>query len=247
MSTARSRQACGWPPRARTSSTSAASPRARAPSRCRRTRSCAACCRSSSVSRPRRRVPLSIDTYKAVVAREAVARGAAIVNDISGLQYDPALGRVAADAGAALVLMHTRGRSRDMYERRCTRMPRRTWRQSSRRRSRGRNALAWRATPSSSIPGWASRSEPSTASTCWRRLDRTRRARPADSVRRLRKSFLKAALGDRPPDEREWGTAAAVAASILFGAHIVRVHDVRAMVDVARVADRIRAAGHEPL
>jgi dihydropteroate synthase len=57
-----------------------------------------------------------------------------------------------------------------------------------------------------------------------------------------RKSFLKAALGDRPPDEREWGTAAAVAASILFGAHIVRVHNVRAMADVARVADRIRAS-----
>ena len=55
-----------------------------------------------------------------------------------------------------------------------------------------------------------------------------------------RKSYLKAALGQVDPAEREWGTAAAVTASILLGAHIVRVHGVRAMVDVARVADRIR-------
>jgi dihydropteroate synthase len=57
-----------------------------------------------------------------------------------------------------------------------------------------------------------------------------------------RKSFLKAALGERLPSEREWGTAAAVAASVLLGAHIVRVHDVPAMVDVIRVADATRRA-----
>jgi dihydropteroate synthase len=54
-----------------------------------------------------------------------------------------------------------------------------------------------------------------------------------------RKSFLKDALGDVPPAERVWGTAAAVAASILHGAHIVRVHDVGPMVQVARVCDRL--------
>jgi dihydropteroate synthase len=57
-----------------------------------------------------------------------------------------------------------------------------------------------------------------------------------------RKSFLKDAIGDKPPSEREWGTAAAVAASVLLGAHIVRVHGVAGMADVVRVADRIRAA-----
>jgi dihydropteroate synthase len=62
-----------------------------------------------------------------------------------------------------------------------------------------------------------------------------------------RKSFLKAALGDVPPDHRVWGTAAAVTASILLGAHIVRVHDVAAMVQVARVADAIvQAQGPRP-
>ncbi len=57
-----------------------------------------------------------------------------------------------------------------------------------------------------------------------------------------RKSFLRVGLGERPPGEREWGTAAAVTACILAGAHIVRVHGVDAMVQVARVTDTILAA-----
>jgi len=57
-----------------------------------------------------------------------------------------------------------------------------------------------------------------------------------------RKSFLKRALGDKAPAARDWGTAAAVTASVLGGAHIVRVHNVAAMLDVVRVADAIRAA-----
>ena len=61
-----------------------------------------------------------------------------------------------------------------------------------------------------------------------------------------RKSFLKSGLGDVPPHERVWGTAAAVTVSVLLGAHIVRVHDVKEMVQVVRVADEIvaRLAGH---
>jgi dihydropteroate synthase len=58
-----------------------------------------------------------------------------------------------------------------------------------------------------------------------------------------RKSFLTAPLGEREPSERDWATAAAVTASVLLGAHMVRVHDVRAMADVVRVADRIRQNG----
>lgn len=61
-------------------------------------------------------VPVSIDTYKARVADAALDAGAAIVNDISGLRYDPALGEVVARRQAALVLMHTRGRPAQMYQ-----------------------------------------------------------------------------------------------------------------------------------
>jgi dihydropteroate synthase len=57
-----------------------------------------------------------------------------------------------------------------------------------------------------------------------------------------RKSFLRAAIGDRPAPERDWATAGAVAAAVLFGAHIVRVHAVPQMADVVRVAETIRAS-----
>ena len=55
-----------------------------------------------------------------------------------------------------------------------------------------------------------------------------------------RKSFLTAAIGERGVDDREFATAASVAAAVLLGAHIVRVHAVREMLDVVRVADRLR-------
>jgi len=59
-----------------------------------------------------------------------------------------------------------------------------------------------------------------------------------------RKSFMREALDDRPPLERDWGTAAAVTAAVLGGAHIVRVHAVKEMVQVVRVAEATRRHGH---
>ncbi|HET7694933.1 MAG TPA: dihydropteroate synthase [Vicinamibacterales bacterium] len=187
-------------------------------------------------------VPLSIDTYKAAVAREAVAAGASIVNDVSGLQYEPELGGVVAETGAAVVLMHTRGRSSGMYELARYRDP------AAEVASELRDAIARAA--AAGIPreaividpgfGFAKRAEHSAALLAQlhtlHALERPILSGPS------RKSFLKAALGERPAADREWGTAAAVTASILLGAHIVRVHGVKAMVDVARVADLIRAA-----
>src|SRR5262245_44586071 len=74
--------------------------------------------RIAPVLRPlttRMRIPISVDTSKADVARAAIDSGAAIVNDVSGLRFDPSLGAVVARSGAALVLMHMRGRPRAMY------------------------------------------------------------------------------------------------------------------------------------
>jgi dihydropteroate synthase len=187
-------------------------------------------------------VPISIDTYKASVAQAAVASGASIINDISGLQYEPALGTVAAETGAALILMHTRGRSSGMYELAVYDDPavdvaRELEQAIERGLSAGVSREAIIIDPGF---GFAKRAEHSYAVLAGldrlAALDRPVLSGPS------RKSFLKAALGDRPPSEREWGSAAAVAASILLGAHIVRVHGVREMVDVARVADLIRNA-----
>jgi dihydropteroate synthase len=183
---------------------------------------------------------ISIDTYKAQVAREAVARGATIINDISGLQYDPALANVAAESGAALVLMHTRGRSREMYERavygdlmgdvraELEGAMRRALDAGVRRKAIVLDpGIGFAKRPGQSFELLARLSELAA-------LDRPILAGPS------RKSFLKAALGDREPLAREWGSAAATTAAVLFGAHIVRVHNVPAMLDVVRVADRIR-------
>ena len=185
---------------------------------------------------------LSIDTYKSSVAREAVARGAAIINDISGLLYEPGLANVAADTGAALVLMHTRGRSKTMYQ-----LAQYGDVVADVRRELEEAIV--RAT-AAGVPrdaiildpgfGFAKRAEHSYAILAalpeLAKLDRPILSGPS------RKSFLKEALGDREPADREWGTASAVSASVLLGAHIVRVHGVAHMADVVRVADRLRAA-----
>ena len=185
---------------------------------------------------------LSIDTYKAAVAREAVARGATIINDISGLQYDPMLAGVAADTQAALILMHNRGRSREMYERAVYTdvvvEVRSELEQAINRALAGgvrREAIVL-------DPGFGFAKRPAHSFALLANLpalsvlDRPLLSGPS------RKSFLKAALGERLPADREWGTAAAVATSIALGSHIIRVHNVPAMVDVVRVAERLRAA-----
>src|SRR4029450_11658519 len=63
----------------------------------------------------RLQVPISIDTYKAGVASAALDLGASLVNDVSGLRFDPALAKVVAEHGAGLIVMHTRGRPKTMY------------------------------------------------------------------------------------------------------------------------------------
>ena len=185
---------------------------------------------------------LSIDTYKSSVAREAIARGATIINDISGLHYEPELATVAADMGAALVLMHTRGRSKTMYQRaQYDDVVSEVRRELSEAIERATTAgVARDAIILDPGFGFAKRAEHSYALLAalpeLATLDRPILSGPS------RKSFLKEALGDRAPADREWGTASAVAASVLHGAHIVRVHGVAHMVDVVRVADRLRAA-----
>jgi dihydropteroate synthase len=190
----------------------------------------------------RLKVPVSIDTYKAGVARVALEEGAAIVNDISGLRYDPALAEVVAKRRAGLVLMHTRGRSRDMY-------------QAAKYESLmdeiadelGESvdvAIASGVARDAIVVdpgiGFAKKAEHSFAVlsrlAALSSLDRPILVGPS------RKSFLNAALGDMPPAARLWGTAAAVTAAVLGGAHIVRVHDVAEMAQVVRVADRLRLA-----
>ena len=192
---------------------------------------------------PRLRIPISIDTYQAGVADAALAAGASVVNDVSGLRYEPALGEVVARRGAAVVLMHMRGRSADMYRHAA-------YEDVIEDVSRELGEAMGRATaagvPIESIVldpglGFAKRAEHS-----WRLLANLDAPALADLARPWlvgpsRKSFLTIAIGDVPPRERDWASAASVTAAVLAGAHIVRVHRVAEMVQAARVADAVLA------
>jgi dihydropteroate synthase len=192
------------------------------------------------------RIPLSVDTYRADVARAVIGEGASIINDISGLQYEPALAGIVAESGVALVLMHMRGRPKTMYAHAAYQalVPEVT------AELQASMAVAMRGgVPSDRLIvdpgiGFAKRATdsygvlarlPSVASALRRPL----------LVGPSRKSFMNEALGRRPAPERDWGTAAAVTAAVLGGAHIVRVHGVGAMAQVVRVAEEIRRRGAE--
>jgi dihydropteroate synthase len=186
-------------------------------------------------------IPVSVDTSKAEIARQAIDAGAALVNDVSGLGQGPALAHVVAAAGAALVLMHTRGTPRTMnneavYEDVVADVT---------RELRERLSVATAAgIPLDRLivdPGIGFAKRPPHSYGVLARLPELAAAldRPV-LVGPSRKSFMREAVGERPAQERDWGTAAAVAAAVLAGAHIVRVHAVAEMVQVVRVAEAIR-------
>jgi dihydropteroate synthase len=191
------------------------------------------------------KTPISIDTYKSPVARAAVNAGAEIVNDVSGLRWDPQMAKTVADLKCGTVLMHMRGRPEE-----------------------------WRNLPPASdivllvkreLKEWAERAV----------LAGVRRERIALDpgfgfgknfdenypliarfellqatgfpllVGTSRKSFIGRTVGagkDVPAERRLYGTLATQTALILKGAHIVRTHDVKASLEVARIADAILLA-----
>ena len=192
--------------------------------------------------RGRIRVPVSVDTYKAGVAAAAVSAGASIVNDISGLRYDPTLGDAVAHSGAGLVLMHTRGRSHQMY--RDAAYDDVIAEVSAELREAVDRAVAAGVSPDRLLLdpgiGFAKRAADSRAVIA--RLPAFAALGRPLLVGPSRKSFLADGTAPLPPAERDWGTAAAVTAAVIGGAHVVRVHRVAAMAQVVRAADALRAA-----
>jgi dihydropteroate synthase len=189
-------------------------------------------------------IPISIDTTKPAVARVAIEAGAEIVNDISGLRFDPALAAVVTSTGAGLVLMHSRGTPKDMQVlppvENVLSVVTDGWRESI--------AVANRyGVLQESIaldPGIGF------GKTVEQNVELIAKLRQLVSafgdfpilIGTSRKSFLGKLLNGAPAEERLHGTIATVAASVLNGAHIVRVHDVKAARDAVTVAEAIRAA-----
>jgi dihydropteroate synthase len=190
------------------------------------------------------RIPISVDTSKSEVAEAAAAAGAEIVNDVTALGNDPRIAEVARRRKLALVLMHMRGKPRTMQK---TPFARDVLRDVA-AGLRHAVAVARRAGIAKSQivldPGIGFGKSYQQNCELLDRLPELARLGYPLLVGTSRKSFIGGVLGKgklRAGSEadRIWGTAATVTASILQGAHIVRVHDVAEMAQVARVSDAV--------
>lgn len=187
----------------------------------------------------RLKAPISIDTYKASVAEAALAAGAEIVNDISGLTFDSRMAEVVASAGAGLVVMHTRGTPQEMQ--RNTAYGDIVAEVSAGLRSS--LGLAERAgiLPERIVidPGIGFGKDMEGNLELIRRLGEFSALGRPILLAASRKNFIGKITG-KEPAERLFGTAAVVAVAIVNGATLVRVHDVAAMRDVALMAGALR-------
>ena len=193
------------------------------------------------------RGPYSIDTTKAAVARVALDAGVQIVNDISGLRFDPTLADVAARYDAGLILMHSRGTFETMHRQEpvedILKEVSDGWRRSieeAERRGVGREKIVL-------DPGIGFSKTQKQNIELIAKLDVL--ARDFSDfpvlVGTSRKSFVGHLLGGAPVNKRIHGTMASVAAAVLRGASIVRVHDVRPAVETVKVIDAIKAVNRE--
>lgn len=189
-------------------------------------------------------VPYSIDTTKASVARVALAAGVEIVNDISGLRFDPSIAEVAAHYDAGLILMHSRGAFETMHKQEpvadIMAEVARGWRQSieeAEQRGVRRDMIVL-------DPGIGFSKAPQQNIELVAKLDQLVREFYEFPllVGTSRKSFIGHLLSGAPVNKRIHGTMATVAAAVLRGAQIVRVHDVRACIETVRVIDAIKKA-----
>jgi dihydropteroate synthase len=187
------------------------------------------------------KIPISIDTQKFEVAEAALDAGAEIINDISGLKSDPRLAELAARRRVPLILMHLRGEPGTMQKAAFARDVMKNVAQGLKKSI----TIARKAGVAKSQiildPGIGFGKSFAQNYELLEKLRQLAKLGYPLLVGTSRKGFLGATLArdgkPAPPEERIWGTAATVTASILAGAHIVRVHDVPEMVQVARVAD----------
>jgi dihydropteroate synthase len=188
--------------------------------------------------RRRTHILISIDTRKATVAEKAIELGADIVNDVSGLVSDSRIAEIVAQAGAGLVLMHMKGTPERMQEAPVYRdvvVEVKTFLAGA-----TQQAEAAGVAPDSILvdPGIGFGKTAVHNLQVLNRLGLIASLGKPILIGTSRKTFIGRVL-DLPPEDRLFGTAATVAASILRGAHVVRVHDVPEMIQVARMSDAV--------
>jgi len=189
---------------------------------------------------------LSVDTYKATVARAAVGAGAAIVNDVSGFRWDPQMAKTVAELKCGAVLMHMRGRPEEwrtlpppgdivlLVKREL-----KDWAEKAVLAGVRRERIVL-------DPGFGFGKSFDENYPLLGRFSELQAAGFPLLAGTSRKSFIGRTLAkdgkDAPPEERLYGTLATQVALILKGVHILRTHDVKASVEAARVADAILQA-----
>jgi len=187
------------------------------------------------------KIPIAVDTRKSQVAEAAISAGAQIINDVSGLRFDPRLAEVAQRRGVPLILMHMRGEPATMQKVPFARDVMKDVVQGLRASTRKARAAGVRKSQIVIDPGIGFGKSFEQNYELLRKLPELAKLGYPLLVGTSRKGFLGATLARNgkpaPPEERLWATAATVTASILGGAHIVRVHDVAEMAQVVRVAD----------
>jgi dihydropteroate synthase len=186
------------------------------------------------------KVPISIDTYKARVAELAIQAGASIVNDISGLRFDRSMADVVAGYKVAIVIMHIKGTPKNMqqnptYDALIPEIM--DYLREGIMIAKKAGVVEDKVIIDPGI-GFGKTVEHNLE--IIRRLDEFTGLERPILIGPSRKSFIGKILGDLPVTERLEGTASVVAIGIFNGANIIRVHDIKEMVRVARMADAIR-------
>jgi dihydropteroate synthase len=190
---------------------------------------------------------ISVDTYKASVARAAVEEGAEVVNDISGFRWDPKMAKTLAELKVGAVLMHTRGRPEEWRNLPpigdpvlLVKRELRQWAETATLAGIKRDHLVL-------DPGFGFGKNFEENFPLLAHFAELQQMGFPLLAGVSRKSFLGRALArdgkDAPPEDRLHGTLAAEAALILKGVHIIRTHDVKVAAEAARVADAIVACG----
>ncbi len=191
---------------------------------------------------------VSIDTYKAQVARTAVEAGAEIANDVSGLQWDAAMAPALAGLKCSVVLMHTRGRPAEWRTLPPLADPVGTVKRELRRGAESALMAGVARTRIVLDPGFGFGKSFDENYPLLAHFDALQELRYPLLAGVSRKSFIGRTLAkdssDAPPQERLYGSLAAMTAAILKGAHIVRVHDVKAAVQAAKITDQIVSLSH---
>jgi dihydropteroate synthase len=184
------------------------------------------------------KVPLSVDTYKAEVARQVLERGATIINDISGLRFDTQMARVVADFGCPVIVMHIKGTPKDMQDNPVyldVVNEVKTYLQDSIEMAVKAGVAIEKVIIDPGIGFGKTTAHNLKLLQC---LSQFKTLGQPLLIGTSNKALIGNTL-NLPVEERAFGTAATVALGIAAGADIIRVHDVQAMKQVARMSDAI--------